>query len=285
MDKHTVTGKIIIRATPAEVWEALTRPDKIVQYTGSVTETIWSEGSPITWSGEMHGAPYCNKGRVLEVRPYNLLRYTYWSGMGGDADSPENYSEIRYTLDPSEDGVELSYTREHIPTELEAQIFAAHIDSMLDAIRKVAEQGRSLCMVRRFDVSPEVVFDAFTVPESMRAWWTEDTVFEIDLRIGGRWTISRPEEGVIYTMTGEYLEVDRPHRLQHTISMPQFSPNSDLVTIDIAADGAGGSTLTFIQSGPDIAAELRDLPEGSVSESEKGWQQGFDLIATAREQR
>lgn len=82
-------------------------------------------------------------------------------------------------------------------------------------------------------------------------------------------------------MTGEYLEVQRPNRLRYTIAMPQFSPNSDIVTINIVADGKGGCEVEFIQSGPDIAAELQQLPAGTASQSEQGWQQGFDLMEAA----
>jgi uncharacterized protein YndB with AHSA1/START domain len=139
----------------------------------------------------------------------------------------------------------------------------------------------SLRIVRKFDVAPEVVFDTFTKPEAMRVWWTDQTTFDIDLRVGGHWTIVRQEGDVTYTMIGEYLEVERPHRLRYTIAMPQFSPNRDTITIDISADGEGGSQVTFVQSGPDIAEELDALPPGTISESEKGWQQGFDLMAAA----
>jgi len=62
-----------------------------------------------------------------------------------------------------------------------------------------------------------VVFDAFTKPETMRVWWTDDTTFDIDLRAGGTWTITRKEGGKTYEMTGEYIEVDRPRRLKQTI--------------------------------------------------------------------
>lgn len=140
---------------------------------------------------------------------------------------------------------------------------------------------RSLKIVRRFRVAPEVVFDSFTRPEAMRVWWTDDTEFDIDLRNGGKWTITRPHDGIMLTMTGEYLEVNRPKRLRQTISMPEFSPNSDVVTIEVEDDGSGGCEVTFQQTGPDIAAELEALPDGTVSESEKGWQQGFDLMAAA----
>lgn len=140
---------------------------------------------------------------------------------------------------------------------------------------------QSLQIVRTFDVAPEVVFDAFTKPEAMRVWWTDQTTFNIDLRVGGRWTIVREEGGATYTATGEYLEVELPHRIRYTYAMPQFSPNTDIITIDIIADGKGGSQVTFVERGPDIAKELEELPPGNVSESEKGWQQGFDLMAAA----
>lgn len=138
-----------------------------------------------------------------------------------------------------------------------------------------------LKITRTFNVTPDVVFDAFTKPEAMRVWWTDDTEFDMDLRVGGTWTITRKEGDMTFTMTGKYLEVNRPEKLVYTIAMPQFSPNSDTVTIDIIPDKNGECEVTFVQSGPDIATELQELPEGQTSESEKGWQQGFDLMETA----
>ena len=140
---------------------------------------------------------------------------------------------------------------------------------------------RSLRIVRRFNVPPEAVFDAITQPDAMRVWWTDDTVFDIDLRVGGRWTISREEDGMSLTMTGEYLEIDRPRQLRQTIGMPDISPGFDVVTFGIADDGDGGCVVTFEQTGSEVAAELEALAPGDVSESEKGWQQGFDLMEAA----
>lgn len=60
----------------------------------------------------------------------------------------------------------------------------------------------SLRIVRRFDVPPDKVFDALTNPDDMRIWWGTDTTFDIDLRVGGRWTIVRRADGVEYTATG-----------------------------------------------------------------------------------
>lgn len=146
---------------------------------------------------------------------------------------------------------------------------------------KSFNEEASLRIVNKFNVAPEVVFDAFTKPDAMRVWWTDDTTFDLDLRVGGRWTIIREEGDATYTMTGEYLEIERPQRLRFTIAMPQFSPNSDIISIDIVPEENDGCEVIFVQSGPDIAEELKALPAGEVSESEKGWQQGFDLMKEA----
>lgn len=144
------------------------------------------------------------------------------------------------------------------------------------------DESSILKIVRQFNVAPDIVFDAFTDPEAMRVWWTDETTFDFDLRVDGQWKIVRTEGEMIFTMLGEFLEVDRPHRLRYTIAMPQFSPNNDMITIDIAST-EDGCEMTFVQSGKDIAAELQDLEPGSISESEKGWQQGFDMMAEAWE--
>jgi uncharacterized protein YndB with AHSA1/START domain len=63
------------------------------------------------------------------------------------------------------------------------------------------------------------------------------------------------------TATGEYLEIERPHRLKYTYTMPQFYPNIDTISIEITSEEAGYIVM-FVQA---------------------GWQQGFDLMAAAWE--
>lgn len=137
---------------------------------------------------------------------------------------------------------------------------------------------KQLKIVRYFSAHPEKVFAAFIKPEDMIVWWTPDTRFVIDLRVGGRYTITRTEGEDTFRMTGEYLEIDHPRKIKYTCSMPDFSKVVDTITIEIKPDGNKGSQLTFVQSGEGIDEELQNLPEGSVSESEKGWRYGFDLI-------
>lgn len=83
-----------------------------------------------------------------------------------------------------------------------------------------------------------------------------------------------------YTGGGEYLEIDRPRRLVLTFAMLQFSPNSDLITVEIVPRGAG-CVLTFTQEGIDISEELRQLPPGVEGGTEHGWRLMFDQLAAA----
>jgi uncharacterized protein YndB with AHSA1/START domain len=142
----------------------------------------------------------------------------------------------------------------------------------------VTDEQPILRIERRFDVPPATVFDMLTDPEHMRVWWGENTEFDIDFRIGGQWTITRSEDGEMYIATGEYLDIQRPSRVQYTFTMPQYSPNTDTITIEIEHQ-EGGSIVTFEHSGEDIANELREVSPGDKSATEAGWQQGFDLMA------
>ena len=143
---------------------------------------------------------------------------------------------------------------------------------------------RNLKIIRYFDVEPEKVFGVFTNPDEMIVWWTPDTKFDVDLRVGGQYSITRKEGETIFVMTGKYLEVEHPNKLKYTCAMPDFSPVVDTISIEIQPNGKGGSRFTFLQEGEGIDEELKQLPEGTISESDKGWNQGFDLMVQSWKQ-
>jgi uncharacterized protein YndB with AHSA1/START domain len=131
-----------------------------------------------------------------------------------------------------------------------------------------------LKMSRRFDASPQRLFDAWTDPSVAHGWLftgpgSERHSAEMDLRVGGKWTIVDRRGGVDYTAIGEYLEIERPRRLAFTFGMPQFSPAFSQVTIEIVADGAG-AVMTLIQEG---------LPPEHIPATEDGWAKMFDALA------
>lgn len=141
MQENSVHGSILINANASRVWDALTNPDQIVLYTGSKTTTDWAVNSSVSWTGELFGTTYESKGIILENAAYSILKFTYWSGLGGDMDLPDNYSIVTYTLNELDnDSVELAYSRIKIPTEMETQIFKENIKSMLEEIKRIAEE-------------------------------------------------------------------------------------------------------------------------------------------------
>ena len=107
-----------INASSAEVWEALTNPELIKQYFfGTNTISEWRAGSPIVFEGVWNGKSYRDKGTIIAIQPFKLLKYNYWSSMSGIEDKPENYANITYEI--SEDGDEtiLTITQDNIPDE------------------------------------------------------------------------------------------------------------------------------------------------------------------------
>jgi uncharacterized protein YndB with AHSA1/START domain len=129
-----------VQAPPQRVWEALTDPAEIARYMmGSRVETTWEPGSPITWSGEMDGRSYQDRGKVLEVEPGQRLAVTHWSPLAGEEDAPENYHTIRYELAASDGGTRVTLDQDGCASEEQAQQFSQNWQGMLDGLKQVAE--------------------------------------------------------------------------------------------------------------------------------------------------
>jgi uncharacterized protein YndB with AHSA1/START domain len=147
----------------------------------------------------------------------------------------------------------------------------------------IATPDHVLCITRRFEAAPDRVFDAWVKPETVSRWLfrtpaDEQYHAQLDPRVGGAWSITARRLGVDYTALGEFLEIEPPRRLVFTFAMPQFSPNSDRLTVEIEPDGAG-CLLTLTQEGVDIAAELRSLPLDVTGGTEHGWLAMFDVLS------
>lgn len=134
---------------------------------------------------------------------------------------------------------------------------------------------QSLRMSRRFDASCERLFDAWTEPGLVARWlFTSPTseshhATELDVRVGGRWTITDRREGVDYRAIGEYLQVERPRRLAFSFGMPQFSPGFTRVRVEFEPDGKG-AIMRLTQEG---------LPLEAIAPTEDGWRGMFEGLA------
>src|SRR6186997_895117 len=117
-NKLTATNSISIHAPVSKVWQALIDPAQIKQYLfGTDAKSDWKKGSPITYTGEWEGKSYEDKGTVIDIIPNQRLHTTYWSGMSGKEDKPENYANVIYDLKPEGDNTTITITQDNIENE------------------------------------------------------------------------------------------------------------------------------------------------------------------------
>jgi uncharacterized protein YndB with AHSA1/START domain len=109
----------------------------------------------------------------------------------------------------------------------------------------------SVRVTRRFSASPERVFDAWLKPEMLGQWMFGPNVREeeivrltVDARVGGSFSFIVRRQGEEIDHIGEYLEINRPHRLVFTWAIRQPEPDNSRVIIEIVPV-ENGSELTL----------------------------------------
>lgn len=133
-------------------------------------------------------------------------------------------------------------------------------------------------VTRRFDASPERVFDAWLDPDLIGRWLfgltphDEEMVrIAIDPRVGGTFSFIVRRQGVEIDHIGEYLEIDRPRRLAFTWGVGPDTPDSR-VFIDIVPLETGTELTLTHELHPDWA--------DFASRTEAGWTTILNAIAT-----
>lgn len=140
MTGHVATARTEIQAPPERVWEAMTDPAQVAEYMmGSLVESDYQPGSPITWSGQWEGKAYQDKGEVLQAEPGRLLEVTHYSPLTGAEDVPENYHTVRYELERSAEATAVTVTQDGCTDATQAEQFSQNWQGMLDGLKKVAE--------------------------------------------------------------------------------------------------------------------------------------------------
>ena len=112
-------------------------------------------------------------------------------------------------------------------------------------------QRPSLRIERDYDVPPEKVWRAWTDPKALIAWFGTGepgsvTLAEVDARMGGQFRLEfHTPDGEQHSVSGFYLHVVPPRRLQFTWAWKTLPERESLVTVLIKPDG-NGSLLTLI---------------------------------------
>ena len=141
----TAHATVDIKAPASAVWEALTNPEIIKKYLfGTETKTDWRPGSPITFSGEWEGKPYQDKGKILSVEKEKLLSYSYWSSFSSLSDSPENYNDVTFQMQPADGVITLSVTQTNCHSEASRVHSEKNWEMVLNNIKNIVEEKQCL---------------------------------------------------------------------------------------------------------------------------------------------
>jgi uncharacterized protein YndB with AHSA1/START domain len=137
----TANATVTINATPERVWKALTDPAEIKQYLfGTNTTSDWKKGSPITYKGEWEGKSYEDKGKIIDIRPGELLHTTYLSSMSGKEDKPENYANVIYRITRSGNQTILTITQDNNADEKSRDHSQQNWNMVLQGLKKLVEK-------------------------------------------------------------------------------------------------------------------------------------------------
>jgi uncharacterized protein YndB with AHSA1/START domain len=138
----------------------------------------------------------------------------------------------------------------------------------------------TLRLTRRFDASPERLFDAWTDQEQFAEWFGPKgvtTVYcDIDPRTGGAWRLLGRNTERTFAVSGRYLEVRRPERLVFTFGWHDKGDHAEprdpetTVTLDFKPIAGGKTEMTMVQTRfPDPTA---------TANHNRGWDMSFDKL-------
>jgi uncharacterized protein YndB with AHSA1/START domain len=137
-----------------------------------------------------------------------------------------------------------------------------------------ADRFDELVVERVIDAPVERVWGAWTTEAGLATWWWtgwDDTTYEIDLRVGGRYRITADSVGI--EVSGEFVEVAPPHRLVITWVWEDADGRGPVERVAVDLIDAGSRTVVRIHhSGPWTTAD-------PASDYEQGWNHVLDSLS------
>jgi uncharacterized protein YndB with AHSA1/START domain/DNA-binding transcriptional ArsR family regulator len=129
-----------VRATPEQVWTALTDADVTAAYWGHRNESDWQAGSE--WRHvRTDGSGVADvTGTVLETVPPERLVITF----PGSAEQQGAPSRVTFTIEPHQDIVRLTVRHDGLPTEADRTAIAAGWPAVLANLKSLLETGSVL---------------------------------------------------------------------------------------------------------------------------------------------
>lgn len=271
-EQQTVSLVRRYRAAPADVWHAITTPERIARVLGAIRGPM-----PAAPGDEFHvemGPDRVRRAQLIRCDAPRSLEYIWWS-------ADDDPGTVRIRLTPVGDETELSVThdrlRPHWMTGYGAG-WEVSLTALAEVLGEPAVPGappehwellraRPLAITARLDAPIGRVWDAWTTEAGLASWWWShwsDVEVSADPRVGGAYRFAAPEKGM--AVSGEYLVVDPQRRLAFTWTWSDDDGASVDEAVDVTfADDAGGTLLTIRHTGPWES----DAP---VESYRQGWQ-------------
>jgi uncharacterized protein YndB with AHSA1/START domain len=103
-EQATQVYSVFIRATPEQVWDAITKPEFTTRYFhGTRIESTFEPGAPyLSLAGD--GDETLVDGEVLESDPPRMLKHT-WRALYDPETASEPFSRVAWEIEPQEGGV------------------------------------------------------------------------------------------------------------------------------------------------------------------------------------
>jgi uncharacterized protein YndB with AHSA1/START domain len=103
-EQTTQVYSVFIRATPEQVWDAITKPEFTTRYFhGTRIESTFEPGAPyLSLAGD--GDETLVDGEILESDPPRMLRHT-WRALYDPETASEPFSRVTWEIEPQEGGV------------------------------------------------------------------------------------------------------------------------------------------------------------------------------------
>ncbi len=113
------------------------------------------------------------------------------------------------------------------------------LSSTIDHTLSPTLRAASVRLSRQVSAAPERIFDAWLNADEARTFLFAGPIgdairSEIDARVGGGFRIVRHRDGEDVEYSGEYLEIDRPHRLVFSLFVEKYAQRDDRVILELA---------------------------------------------------
>jgi len=197
-----------LKASPAEVYSALTEPEELQRWFVSEASIDLRPGGGFRWvfgraGGDPAVAPLVTTGECIAVVKQELLRLK--------ALIEDLETEVEFRIDPWRDGTILTVTHAGFPGDEEWDDTFSAIDrgwqTELHVLKLFLERGRGLTRLaerheRRVESTAEELFDCFTTPAGLAGWLADRAA--VDPTPGGEIRLEWNGRGV----SGHYAVCD-----------------------------------------------------------------------------